>query len=53
LRIFLGASQQPILEAHDDHYSSGMLGVRDYCSDGDQSLSSFSNLVAYEISKAD
>jgi hypothetical protein len=53
LRLFIGASQQPILEAHDDHCSSGMIGVRDYCTDGDQSLSSFSNLVAYEISKAD
>lgn len=31
-----------VAEIQDDHYSGGMIGVRDYCNDGDHSLSSFS-----------
>jgi hypothetical protein len=53
LRVFLGASQRAILDVQDDHFSSGMIGVRNYCKDGDRSLSSFSTLVVNEIKKVD
>ena len=48
IKIFIGDADQPIIDVHDDHFASGMIGVRDYCSDGDQSLSSFSNLAVIE-----
>jgi len=49
LRIFVNHASQPALVVGDDHFSSGMIGVRDFCTDRDQSLSAYSSLVAKEI----
>jgi hypothetical protein len=48
LKIFVGATRQPVVDVTDARFASGMIGVRDYCSDGDRSLSSFSHLLANE-----
>jgi hypothetical protein len=48
-RIFIDHADQPVMEVEDHHFSSGMVGVRDYCADGDRSFSSFANPVASEI----
>jgi hypothetical protein len=45
LRVFVNDTNQPLVDWHDSTFAGGMLGVRDYCTDGNQSLSSFSNLV--------
>jgi hypothetical protein len=37
------------VDLNDSTFAGGMLGVRDYCTDGNQSLSTFSNLVAMEV----
>ncbi|HUA39554.1 MAG TPA: beta-L-arabinofuranosidase domain-containing protein [Candidatus Sulfopaludibacter sp.] len=47
-RIFIGDAKQPVIDVEDRHFSSGMIGVRDYCTDGNKSLSSYSNLMATE-----
>jgi hypothetical protein len=49
LKIFVDHADRPALDVQDDHFSTGMLGVRDFCIDHDQSLSSYSNLIAKEI----
>ncbi len=49
IKVFINGSAQPAIDVSDNHFSSGMVGVRDYCTDLDQSLSSFSNLKANEI----
>jgi len=49
LKIFVDHSTHPALDVQDDHFSSGMIGVRDFCIDHDQSLSSYSNLLAKEV----
>jgi hypothetical protein len=49
LKIFVGDTHQPVVDVYDRHFPSGMIGVRDYCSDGNQSFSSYSNLVATEF----
>jgi hypothetical protein len=36
------------VDADDRRFSSGMIGVRDFCNDGNQSLSSYVNLVVNE-----
>jgi hypothetical protein len=51
LKIFVGDSRRPVVDVADAHFSNGMIGVRDYCDDGDRSLSSFSHLAATEIPK--
>ncbi len=48
IRIFVGDMTQPLVDINDSHFSGGMIGVRDYCGDGDKSLSSYSNLVVSE-----
>ncbi len=48
LRVFVNGASQPVMDVSDDHFSGGMIGVRDYCTDRDESLSSFSNLMATE-----
>ncbi len=48
-KIFVDHADQPALEAEDDRFASGMLGVRDYCADGDRSLSSFARPTATEV----
>ena len=45
-KIFVDDIHQPVVDVYDYHFSSGMIGVRDYCSDGNQSFSSYSNLAA-------
>ncbi len=49
IRIFVTDMDQPVIEVNDDSFSSGMIGVRDYCGDGNQSISSFANLSVKEI----
>jgi hypothetical protein len=49
IRVFAGESPQPVADISDDHFASGMIGVRDYCTEEKQSLSAFSNLVAREM----
>lgn len=46
IRIFVTDTNDPVLDLQDSTFSGGMIGVRDYCTDGDQSHSSFSNLSA-------
>ncbi|HSY20133.1 MAG TPA: LamG-like jellyroll fold domain-containing protein, partial [Candidatus Acidoferrales bacterium] len=49
LRIYVNNTNQPVIDVRDGNYSSGMVGVRDYCTDGNQSLSSFAQPVAHEL----
>ncbi len=51
IRVFVGNTNQPVAEVQDNHFASGMIGVRDYCTDGNQSISSFSNLVVTASAK--
>ncbi|HEU5397488.1 MAG TPA: beta-L-arabinofuranosidase domain-containing protein, partial [Verrucomicrobiae bacterium] len=53
IRVFVGHQRSPVLEARDDTFSSGMIGVRDYCTDGNQSRSSFTHLEVKEFLPAD
>jgi hypothetical protein len=52
IRIYVTDTNNPVLEVQDGTFSSGMIGVRDYCTDGDRSFSGYSNLVAKEFSMA-
>ena len=49
IRIFVTNTNLPVLDLRDGTFASGMVGVRDYCTDGNQSLSSFTHLVANEF----
>jgi hypothetical protein len=49
LQIFVNHSYEPAIEVSDDHFSSGMIGVRDYCRDSNASISSYSNLAVGEL----
>ncbi len=49
IRIYVTNTNQPVVDMRDNNFASGMLGVRDYCTDGDRSLSSFTHLVATEL----
>ena len=46
IRIFVTDMNQPVVDLKDATFADGMLGVRDYCLDGNNSLSTFSNLTA-------
>ncbi|HEY1789856.1 MAG TPA: beta-L-arabinofuranosidase domain-containing protein [Verrucomicrobiae bacterium] len=48
LKIFVDHAARPTLGIEDDHFSSGMIGVRDFCTDHEQSLSAYSNLLVKE-----
>ena len=48
-KVFVDQAAQPVMEVEDHQFASGMLGVRDYCADGDRSLSSFSHPAATEV----
>jgi Domain of Unknown Function (DUF1080) len=48
-KIFVDHAEEPASAVEDDHFSSGMVGVRDYCPDGDQSISSFAHPTANEL----
>ena len=49
IRVYVSNTNQPVVDLRDGTFAGGMLGVRDYCPDGNQSLSGFSNLVATEV----
>jgi hypothetical protein len=49
LRVFVTDTNQPVVDLQDATFASGMLGVRDFCTDGNQSISSFGNLVVSEF----
>ncbi len=49
LQIFVTDTNNPVVDINDGNFSGGMIGVRDYCSDGNQSYSSYSNLVVNEF----
>ncbi len=51
MQVYLNGSHQPAIEVSDDHFSSGMIGVRSYCQDPDTSTSSFSNLTVTETGR--
>jgi Beta-L-arabinofuranosidase, GH127 middle domain/Beta-L-arabinofuranosidase, GH127 catalytic domain/3-keto-disaccharide hydrolase len=48
IRIFVTDTNNPVVDLRDATFGSGMIGVRDYCTDGNQSLSSFSSLKVTE-----
>ena len=50
MRIFVDDSEQPTIDIIDARASSGMIGVRNYCTDGDQSYSSFAHVIVNELS---
>ncbi|HEX3798199.1 MAG TPA: beta-L-arabinofuranosidase domain-containing protein [Verrucomicrobiae bacterium] len=49
IRIYLNHSKTPAIAAENTDASTGMVGVRDYCADGNRSLSSFANLRVNEL----
>lgn len=49
IRVFVDDTNSPLIDLRDGTFASGMVGVRDYCSDGDQSYSSFTHLTATEF----
>ena len=49
IRIYVADTSQPVLDLRDGTFARGMIGVRDYCTDGNQSLSSFANLAVAEL----
>jgi hypothetical protein len=46
IRIFVTNMDLPAIDVRDNSFRGGMIGVRDFCTDGNRSLSSFSNLTA-------
>ena len=51
LQVFVNGNPQPSMDIQDSHFASGMVGVRNYCTDSDRSFSSFSKLKAREVPK--
>lgn len=49
IRVYVNGADWAAIDVTDRHFTSGMLGVRDYCSNGDESLSGFSGLAAREL----
>jgi Beta-L-arabinofuranosidase, GH127 middle domain/Beta-L-arabinofuranosidase, GH127 catalytic domain/3-keto-disaccharide hydrolase len=49
IRVFVTDTNDPVLDVQDATFGSGMIGVRDYCTDANQSFSSFSNLAVVEL----
>ncbi len=52
IRIFVTNMELPAIDVRDNAFTGGMIGVRDFCTDGNRSLSSFSNLTASASSEA-
>jgi len=52
IRVFVTNTNLPVLDLRDTNFAGGMLGVRNYCTDGNQSLSSYAHLVATEFASA-
>ena len=50
IRAFVSDENKPILDVSDETFKEGMIGVRDYSTDANKSLSSFSNLAVVELS---
>ena len=48
LKVFVGDAPLPVVDVTDAHFASGLVGVRDYCADGDRSYSSFARVAATE-----
>ncbi|HYG22685.1 MAG TPA: beta-L-arabinofuranosidase domain-containing protein [Verrucomicrobiae bacterium] len=46
LRVFVDGGLQPVIEHHDSTFSSGMVGVRNYCPDEKRSIAAFRKLTA-------
>lgn len=46
IRVFVTNMELPVADLRDSSFAGGMIGVRDFCTDGNRSLSSFSNLTA-------
>jgi len=49
LRIYVTNTNQPLIDVRAGNFSSGMVGVRDYCTDGDKSISGFAHPVVREL----
>ena len=49
IRVFVADTNNPVLDVQDGTVASGMIGVRDYCVEANQSFSSFSNLAVVEL----
>ncbi|HTI97588.1 MAG TPA: family 16 glycoside hydrolase, partial [Dongiaceae bacterium] len=52
VRVYVANTNQPVVEFQDANFQAGMIGVRDFCPNGDQSLSSFANLKVTELAAA-
>ncbi len=48
-QVFLNHQPAPVLDLQDDHFSSGMIGTRLYCTDPDQSSAAFKNIQVTEV----
>lgn len=49
IKIYVNGAPDPVVAVDDAHFAGGMIGVRDYCGNGDESLSSYSHLAATEL----
>lgn len=49
IKVFVDGQSVPMLDIEDHRFSSGMIGVRDYCTDPNRSFSSYSHLMAVEL----
>ena len=49
LRIYVADMVHPAIDLQDSNYASGMVGVRNYCTDGNQSFSSYANIAVREV----
>ncbi len=49
LRLYVTDMVTPVVDLQDGHFASGLIGVRDYCTDSAQSLSSYANLAVREV----
>ena len=49
IRIYINDTNVPAIDLEDTAFGSGMIGVRNFCTDGNQSLSSFAHPVAREL----
>ena len=52
LRVFVTDTNQPVLDVQDGTFPGGMIGVRDFCADGNQSISSFTNPKITELASS-
>ena len=50
LQVYVTDTNQPVVDIYDGNFTSGTIGVRNYCTDGDRSISSFRHLTVKELS---